>query len=138
MVTHPPAPLSPLKGVHDGIVYITCWGGGQLCTMRDTFTEFGGSMLANKYASDVRARNISAAALDEDGCIVEDHNHECFHKLVNVMRLRAIVRRPDFRGTVGNSKPSPMPAHLAPAMTEMLNYLAIDHERFFSALDSPL
>ncbi|KAG5176313.1 hypothetical protein JKP88DRAFT_249569 [Tribonema minus] len=139
---HPPAPPSPLKGVHNGIVYITCWGGGQLCTMRETFKQFGRSMLANKYASDVWARNVRAAALDDDGCVVEDHNHECFQKLVNVMRLRAIVtvRRPGFSGTIGSAKPSHMPAHLALAMsvTEMLNYLAIDHEQFVSALDSPV
>eukprot|EP00611_Tribonema_gayanum_P023623 TRINITY_DN5000_c0_g2_i1.p1 TRINITY_DN5000_c0_g2~~TRINITY_DN5000_c0_g2_i1.p1 ORF type:complete len:588 (-),score=130.36 TRINITY_DN5000_c0_g2_i1:613-2376(-) len=136
--TQPPAPPSPLKGVYNGIVYITCWGGGQLCTMRETFKQFGGSMLANKYASEVWARNIRAAALDEDGCIAENHHHECFQKLVHVMRLRAIVRRPDFSGMIGSSKPSPMPAHLAPAMTKMLEYLMIDHEQFFSALDSPV
>ncbi|KAG5176315.1 hypothetical protein JKP88DRAFT_171361, partial [Tribonema minus] len=132
------APPSPLRGVHNGIVYMACWGGGQLCTMREMFKQFGRSMLANKYASDVWARNIRAAALDEDGCIVENHHHECFQKLVNVMRLRAIVRRPAFSGTVGSSKPAPMPAHLAPAMTKMLEYLMINHEQCFNALDAPV
>ncbi|KAG5184742.1 hypothetical protein JKP88DRAFT_181010 [Tribonema minus] len=137
--TDPPATPSPLKGVHHGIVYITCWGTGQLCTMRETFTQLGDETpLAKKYASDVWAANIESAALDEDGCVIEDHNAECFQKLVNVMRLRAMVRRPDFSSTVGSSKPAPMPAHLARAMASMLEYLMIDSEQFFGTLDSPV
>eukprot|EP00611_Tribonema_gayanum_P023626 TRINITY_DN5000_c0_g4_i1.p1 TRINITY_DN5000_c0_g4~~TRINITY_DN5000_c0_g4_i1.p1 ORF type:complete len:539 (-),score=112.01 TRINITY_DN5000_c0_g4_i1:219-1835(-) len=135
--THPPAPPSRLRGVHNGIVYIACSGTGQLCTMRDTFTQFGDTPLANKYASDVWGGNVEVE-LDEEGCVFEDHNQECFDKLVNVMRLRAIVRRPGFSGTIGSSKPAPMPAHLAPTMANMLEYLMIDSKLFFSSLDSPI
>ncbi|KAG5185851.1 hypothetical protein JKP88DRAFT_140119, partial [Tribonema minus] len=122
-----------LRGVHNGIVYIACSGTGQLCTMRDTFTQFGDTPLANKYASDVWGGNVEVE-LDEEGCVFEDHNQECFDKLVNVMRLRAIVRRTGFSGTIGSSKPAPMPAHLAPTMTNMLEYLMIDSKHFFSSL----
>ncbi|KAG5184754.1 hypothetical protein JKP88DRAFT_181023 [Tribonema minus] len=133
----PPAPPTRLKGIHNGIVYIACRGTGQLCTMRETFTQFGATPLANKYASDVWG-GIVEVELDEEGCVFEDHNQECFHKLANVMRLRSIVRRPDFSGTIGSSKPAPMPAHLTATMTNMLEYLMIDSEQFFSSLNSPV
>eukprot|EP00611_Tribonema_gayanum_P023624 TRINITY_DN5000_c0_g3_i1.p1 TRINITY_DN5000_c0_g3~~TRINITY_DN5000_c0_g3_i1.p1 ORF type:complete len:445 (-),score=66.39 TRINITY_DN5000_c0_g3_i1:308-1642(-) len=133
----PPAPPTSLKGIHNGIVYIACRGTGQLCTKRETFTQFGETPLANKYASDVWGGNVEVE-LDEEGCVFEDHNQECFHKLVNVMRLRSIVRRPDFSGTTGSSKPAPMPAHLTATMANMLEYLMIDSEQFFSSLDSPV
>ncbi|KAG5184752.1 hypothetical protein JKP88DRAFT_255307 [Tribonema minus] len=74
--------------------------------------------------------------LDDEGCVFEDHKQECFRKLVNVIRLRAIVRKPGFCGWVRTRKPAPMPAHLVPVMATMLENLMIDSKEFFNTLDS--
>jgi hypothetical protein len=83
---------SPLKGIHDGIVHMILHG-DKICKLQQTFQQFEGNKLANKYGSG-RWNNSIEADLNVDGYIVEELDYYCFRKLVNVMRLRAMMRSP--------------------------------------------
>eukprot|EP00611_Tribonema_gayanum_P023936 TRINITY_DN5141_c0_g1_i2.p1 TRINITY_DN5141_c0_g1~~TRINITY_DN5141_c0_g1_i2.p1 ORF type:complete len:194 (-),score=74.26 TRINITY_DN5141_c0_g1_i2:694-1275(-) len=77
------------------IAFTDVLGHGALATRRATFVQFPQSPLAAKYASERWRERLSAEARDDEGRIYEDHDGDCFRRLVNIMRLRALVRRGD-------------------------------------------
>lgn len=120
----------PLKGMHNGIAYIANRGFGEICTLQSTLGHFPDTPLAKKYTSKEWENSLD---LDERGWVYEDHNSECFRKLVNVMRLRTMIR--DLRKEEHKwRRPTPVSPALAPTMTKMLSYLIIDSLVFFGPL----
>eukprot|EP00611_Tribonema_gayanum_P023935 TRINITY_DN5141_c0_g1_i1.p1 TRINITY_DN5141_c0_g1~~TRINITY_DN5141_c0_g1_i1.p1 ORF type:complete len:448 (-),score=159.88 TRINITY_DN5141_c0_g1_i1:577-1920(-) len=140
---HRSAPVQQLEhygstigsGADDDIVSIAftdVLGHGALSTRRETFLQFSESPLAAKYASERWRERLSAEARDDEGRIYEDHDGDCFRRLVNIMRLRALVRRGDCPSGALDAC-CPKPEATAP-MKAMLQYLMVD----WGELCSPL
>jgi TLD len=72
-----------VKGVYKGIVY-TVLHGELICTTQVTAEE-----LKSNWLSDVTAADINS-----DGYIVQEFDYECFRKLINVIRLKSMLKSP--------------------------------------------
>jgi TLD len=124
---------SPLRGIHDGIVHMILHG-DKICTLQQTFQQFAGNKLANKYGSG-RWNDAIEADLNVDGYIVEEFDYYCFRKLVNVMRLRAMMRSPYCKlpTDMKHKCPSLEPDTKRGALSWMLAHFMISKEDFSSA-----
>jgi hypothetical protein len=72
-----------VKGVYNGIVY-TVLHGELICTMQNTIKQ-----LTTEWPADVTAADVNS-----DGYIVQEFDYECFRKLINVMRLKTLLKSP--------------------------------------------
>ncbi|KAG5178559.1 hypothetical protein JKP88DRAFT_329076 [Tribonema minus] len=106
------------------IAFTDVLGHGALSTRRATFLQFPASPLAAKYAAERWRESLSAEARDDEGRIYEDHDGDCFRRLVNIMRLRALVRRGDCPSGALDAC-CPKPEATAP-MRAMLQYLMVE------------
>jgi hypothetical protein len=122
-----------LRGIHDGIVHIILHG-DKICTLQQTLQQFEGNKLANKYGSG-RWTDSVEADLNVDGYIVEEFDYYCFRKLVNVMRLRAMMRSPycNLSSEMKRKCPSAEPESKRGALSWMLAHFMITKDDFSSA-----
>jgi hypothetical protein len=119
-----------LKGVHNAIVHLVLHG-EKLCTLQQTFSQFEGNKLANKYGSNRWSASIEAE-LDSDGYIIEEFDYYCYRKLVNVMRLRAMMRSPYCKLPTDTKQkcPSAVPTTKKGALSWMLAHFMITKDDF--------
>eukprot|EP00953_Heterococcus_sp_UTEX-ZZ885_P009441 5560-Heterococcus_DN1.PRE.4 len=125
--------IGQLKGVQNGVVHMVLHG-DKLCTLQRTFNLFEGNKLANKYGSDRWTASIEAD-LNSEGYIVEEYDYYSFRKLVNVMRLRALMRSPYCKLSADKKQqyPSQVPATKTGALAWMLAHFMINKEDFYSS-----
>eukprot|EP00612_Vaucheria_litorea_P007657 CAMPEP_0171471492 /NCGR_PEP_ID=MMETSP0946-20130122/739_1 /TAXON_ID=109269 /ORGANISM="Vaucheria litorea, Strain CCMP2940" /LENGTH=597 /DNA_ID=CAMNT_0012000997 /DNA_START=28 /DNA_END=1821 /DNA_ORIENTATION=- len=126
--------ITLFDGSNDGTVRIACSAGGsEICTMRNTFQHFPDTPLAKKYASETWEENLSVG-LDNEGCVIEDHHPECFRKILNIMRLKALAFDISSIIDIAQKKPHPIKDKLKSVLSNTLQYLLIDEEEFFGTL----
>eukprot|EP00953_Heterococcus_sp_UTEX-ZZ885_P001853 1515-Heterococcus_DN1.PRE.1 len=127
------ASTAQLKGVHNGIVHMILHG-DKICTLQQTFTQFGDSKLSHQYGSG-RWNTAAAAELNGEGYIVEEYDYSCFRKLINIMRLKALMRSPHCRlsSSMKQKCPSVEPTSKKGALAWMLAHFMITKEDFYSS-----
>jgi hypothetical protein len=125
-----------LKGVYNGIVHMVLHG-DKICTLQQTFKQFSDSKLAHQYGSG-RWNTAAAADLNSEGYLVKEYDHYCFRKLINVMRLRALMRSPVCELSIDKKEkcPSQAPANKKGALAWMLAHFMITKEDFYDKFAS--
>jgi hypothetical protein len=127
---------TPLRGIHDGIVHMILHG-DKICTLQNTFTQFAGNKLGNKYSSGRWDKTLESD-LNADGYIVEEFDYYCFRKLVNVMRLKAMMTSPycALPEHMKTKCPSVEPGNKKGALSWMLAHFIISKEDFFCSFSA--
>jgi hypothetical protein len=120
-----------LKGLHDGIVHIQLTEHTVLTT-QSTLQQFEDSKLDVKYASG--RWTADNWTLTTKGYCFEEHDYCCFKKLVNVMRIKALMKAPmcTLNEQWKQRCPKAVPANRKQQMSSMLAQLLIPEETFYA------
>jgi UDP-2,3-diacylglucosamine pyrophosphatase LpxH len=115
-----------VKGVYNGIKY-TVLHGELICTTQVTAEE-----LKSNWLSDVTAADINS-----DGYIVQEFDYECFRKLINVMRLKSMLKSPQCKLPIKYKKmhATQVPPEKRSMLSCMLTSLNIPSKDFYAAFD---
>jgi hypothetical protein len=116
-----------VNGVCNGIVYIVLHG-ELLCTIQVTAEE-----LKSNWLSDVTAADINS-----DGYIVQEFDYECFRKLINITRLKALLKSPQCKLPIKYKEmhATQVSADKKGMLSCMLTSLNIANDSFYAALNA--
>jgi hypothetical protein len=120
-----------LKGVHDGIVHIQLTEHTVLTT-QGTLQQFEDSKLDVQYAPG--RWTADNWTLTTKGYCFEEHDYCCFKKLVNVMRIKVLMKAPmcTLNEQWKQRCPKAVPSSRKQQMSSMLAQLLIPEETFYA------